>query len=78
MQFALDDGFRDVILEGDKLAVMNAIRSNEDGLVSSGAIVANIVRMSLSCNKVRFSFVKRVDNCVAHSFAKFASYVMIL
>ena len=47
------------MLKDDNLAVMNAIQSNADDLVWGGVLVANIVRVCLSCNKVMFSFVKK-------------------
>lgn len=49
-------------LEGDNLSVMNAIRANEIGLSSGGALVADVFRLGGS-------------NCVAHSLAKFARFV---
>lgn len=67
--FAWETGFRDVILKGDNINVMNAIRSSEVGLSSGGVIV------SMSCKRVSFSFVKRDGNCIAHSLAKFVRTV---
>lgn len=70
--FAWKAGFRDVILEGNNISVMNSICSNEAGLSSCGAIVADINQMSTYCNRVSFFFIKREDNCVAHSLVKYA------
>lgn len=39
LSFAWEAGFRDVILEGDNLSVMNAIRANEFGLLSRGHLL---------------------------------------
>lgn len=60
IKLAQEVDFRDVILEGNNLSMMNYIRSNEEFLTSCGATTAlGIIRMSRSCNRVRFSFVKR-------------------
>lgn len=53
INFALEVGFQYVILEIDNI-FMITIRSNEESLASCGAIMANVVRMSRSCNKVGF------------------------
>lgn len=66
VMFALEVGFRDIILKGDYIIVINAIQSGEIGFASAGAVVANIVKIGLLCNKVSFSFVKRDGNFVAH------------
>lgn len=57
--FAWEVRFREVILKGDNIYVMNAIHLNEAGFFSGGVIVADINQMGLSCNRVSFSFVKR-------------------
>lgn len=59
------------MLEGDNLAVINAIRSNEDSLNSAAAIVADNGRVCYSYNKLVLSFVTRDGNIVAHSLANF-------
>lgn len=56
IKFASKAGFRDVIIEGDNIFVINAICSNEESLASCGATVANIVRMSRSYNRVNIFF----------------------
>lgn len=58
LAFVLGAGVRDIVLGVDDLYVMNAIRSNEDGLSSGGALVVDIGRVGLSCNKLMFSFVR--------------------
>ena len=73
INFAVDAGFRNILLEGDNLGVINAIR--EDGLDSRGAIVVDIIRASLFCNSLQFSFVKRDENSLAYSLAKFARFI---
>ena len=76
INFAVDAGFRNFLLEGDNIGVMNAIRCNEDGLGSGGAIVADIVKACLSCASLSFCFVKREGNCVAHQLAKYARSIL--
>ena len=45
-KFAIEAGFRDFILEGDKLGVMNTIQGSEVGLALSGVVVADIARIT--------------------------------
>ena len=42
IMFAVDADFRDIVLEGDNLGVINAIWQDEEAMSSAGAIVANI------------------------------------
>lgn len=73
--FALEAGFRKIILERDNITVINAIRISEFGFASVSAVVADIIKMGLSCNKVSFYLVTRYSNFVAHHLAKYASSV---
>lgn len=60
LTLALDASFiRGIVLEGSNIFVMNAIRSKEDGLSFGGALVADIGKIGLSCNKLMFSSVRR-------------------
>lgn len=57
-------------------SVMHAIRSNDVGLSSSDTIVADVFQMGFFCIRVGSCFVKREDNCVDHSLAKYAINVV--
>ena len=68
--FTWEAGFRDVIFEGDNIIVMNAIRSNEIGLTSGGAIVVDVFQVGLSCNRVSFSFCKEREQLCGSLFGE--------
>jgi len=57
--FAWEAGFRDVILEGDNINVMNVVRSKEVSLASGGAIIADVFQVGMSCDRVSYYFFKR-------------------
>lgn len=57
--------FRDIIIEGDNLEVINAICSHEYGLTSAGVVVANIGKFCGFCNTLSFFLYKRGEQCNA-------------
>lgn len=73
--FAVEEGFLDIVLEGNNMVVMQSLRSNDDGLASGGTMVVDMIYLRALCNILDFSFVKREGNSVAHSFAKFARMI---
>lgn len=75
ISFTIDAGIREIMLEGVNLAVINAIRSNEDSLNSAATIVADNGRVCCSYNRLVLSFVTRDGNIVAHSLANFDRFI---
>ena len=73
IQFAYDMSFRNIIVEGDSLNVVKALKSHSDGNSYFGLVIDDCSR-SLSCLFFSFlvSHVRRVGNSVAHALAKFA------
>lgn len=63
--FVVDANFRDLIFERDNLNIINANRSNGDGLSLTGVIVADISSVNCSCKRLACSFVKQEGNIVA-------------
>ena len=47
--FAIEAGFRKVVVERDCRAVIHAIRDGEEGVSSGGVIVAHIARVGHMC-----------------------------
>ena len=70
--FAVDAGFRELVVEGDCRAVIYAICAWEEGVSSGGVFVADIARLGRLCHSLDISFVRRKGNSIAHAFAKFA------
>ena len=64
IKFALEVGFREVILEGDSISFMNAIQMNEDGWPEEGALVTDIRALACSCPFIEFPSVKWDSNMV--------------
>ncbi|XP_065619863.1 uncharacterized protein LOC136063423 [Quercus suber] len=63
-------GFRNVILEGDSLCLIKALKSAEDSFSPTGLLVDNVKRFASSFERWMYSHVKRNGNSVAHSLAK--------
>ncbi|KAJ9145958.1 hypothetical protein P3X46_028283 [Hevea brasiliensis] len=75
-QFAINRGFDSVIVEGDSLGVINALKERKDTFIplSIQAVIHDVKKLTRSFNSVSFSFVKRSCNHAAHALAtKFLS-----
>ena len=70
VSLARDLGFRNVILEGDSLGLIKALKSAEDSLSPTGLLVDDVKWVASSFEQLVYSHVKRNDNRVAHSLAK--------
>lgn len=76
LEFAIDVGFLDLVIEGDNANVMRAITSNSMDRSRLGIIVEDI---HCFVNRLRWSSVrcvKRSANAVTHSLASFARNVI--
>ena len=70
-----DIGVRGVILEGDSLAVIKALREGEQPLSPTGLLLENVRMLSQSFETVLYSHSKREGNFVVHSLARYASSI---
>ena len=70
VSLARDLGFRNVILKGDSLGLIKAVKSAKDSLSPSGLLVDDVKRVASSFEQLVYSHVKRNGNRVAHSLAK--------
>ncbi|XP_038719958.1 uncharacterized protein LOC120012588 [Tripterygium wilfordii] len=68
--FALDMGFRDIVLEGDSQLVIRDLQSEESGLTEWCGIIKEIKRVLKGCLSCQFSHVRRTGNGAAHFMAK--------
>ncbi|KAK9986551.1 hypothetical protein SO802_031502 [Lithocarpus litseifolius] len=75
LEFAVDAGFMDVVLEGDSLNVMQAISTGRANRSRLGHIYEDIQCLAAGFRSYSVSFVKRSANGVAHALARFAKYV---
>nr|POF12608.1 hypothetical protein CFP56_25070 [Quercus suber] len=67
---ARDLGFQNVILEGDSLCLIKALKSAEDSLSPIGLLVDDVKWVGRSFEQLVYSHVKRNGNSAAHSLAK--------
>ena len=69
LQFAIDIGFFDLIIEGDSVQVMNAIRSRKADLSRLGHIFEDIRVLISRQNWAEVEWVNRKANSFAHNFS---------
>ena len=73
--FTNDIGVRGVILEGDSLAVIKALREGEQPLSPTGPLLEHVRMYSQRFEIVLYSHSKREGNSVAHSLARYANSI---
>lgn len=69
--FANDIGVRRAILEGDPLAIMEAVSEYEQPLTPTGLLLEDVRMFSQSFEKVICSRTKREGNSVTYSLARY-------
>ena len=72
LSFATDLGFRCVILEGDSMEVIQALRENTQPLTPTGLQIEDVREFSQNFDELLYSHTKRDGNAIAHSLAKYA------
>ena len=72
LMFAHELGFQRVILEGDALGLIQALKSQEQNLSPLGSLVEDVKLYSNHFQRVLYSHVKRNRNSEAHNQAKHA------
>lgn len=70
--FATDMMIQDLILEGDSLVLMNALKEISPSLSSIATVVYGSLLSSHDFRQVEFSHVRRQGNRLAHILAKHA------
>ena len=75
LALAEDLGMTRVILEGDSLVVIKALREEEQFLSPIGLLLEDVRMLSLSFQKLLYSHTKREDNSVAHSLARYTDSI---
>ena len=68
-------GVTQIILEGDSLAVIKALREGEQLLSPIGLLLVDVRMLSQSFQKLFYSHSKREGNSVAYSVARYASSI---
>ena len=75
VEFAMDVGFTDLVIEGDNAAVMKAITSPQLDRSRLGHIYDDTCTLTIGFRSCTIGCVKRSANSVAHSLARFASHL---
>ncbi|XP_075640555.1 uncharacterized protein LOC142612337 [Castanea sativa] len=73
MEFAIDAGFLELIVERDNAMVMSAISSTSPNWSCLGLIYDDIGCLAAGLRYVAFSCIRRSANSVAHSLARYAN-----
>ena len=78
LMFAHELGFQSVILEGDALGLIQALKSQEQNVCPLGLLVEDVKVYSNHFRRVLYSHIKRNGNSIAHSLAKHAISILDL
>ncbi|XP_021769837.1 uncharacterized protein LOC110734082 [Chenopodium quinoa] len=69
LQMPVDLGYKDVVMESDCLGLINAVSSRERGSSTFHLILDDVYHVSSLFESIRWSFVRREGNRVAHELA---------
>ena len=75
LEFAVDAGFEELVVEGDNATVMKSISSLRALRSRLGNVYADIHCLAVGSRCLSFGSVKRTANTVAHSLARFARLI---
>ena len=73
LEFAIDAGFSELMVEGDNSVVMSTIFANKPNWSRLGVIYVDIGFSAAGLSYVYFSCIRRNANLVAHSLARYAN-----
>ena len=76
VEFAIDAGFSELVMEGDNVAVMTSLSHYGSNMSRLGHIVHDIQWLATGLRWAYFSHVKRSANSVAHLLARHAKNVV--
>ena len=69
LSFATDLGFRHVVLEGDLMEVIQALRENAQSL--TGLLLEDVRMLSQNFEQLLYSHTKREGHYVAHNLVRY-------
>ncbi|KAL8522216.1 hypothetical protein ACS0TY_012382 [Phlomoides rotata] len=72
MVLALEQNTRRVWIEVDSQLLADAVNKPRENISSFGCVVKDILDLKFHFDFVKFSWIKRVGNAVAHSLASLA------
>ena len=75
LEFGLETGTVEAILEGDSELIMNSLKAGGDIIASVQLLVQDAIIFSNSYTKLLYSHCRRDDNKLAHSLARYSTNV---
>ncbi|KAL8540810.1 hypothetical protein ACS0TY_002142 [Phlomoides rotata] len=72
LEFAIENGVRDVVVETDSQMVIRALLAPKPDLSHFERVIRSILEVATLFDRVTYSWVRRTGNCVAHRLALFA------
>ena len=75
LEFAIDAGFIEIILEGDSAVVMQMVSQDQPNLSRLGLIYENIWCLVAGFRSISINCVRRTANGVAHALTRFARLI---
>ena len=76
LEFALEIGITDAVMERDSLLVTQALVAHTNSLAPLGYLITDAKFLSNNFNKLHYSHVKREGNKIAHSLARHAKHIV--
>ena len=76
MEFSIDAGFSELLIEGDNVVVISSLSHGGPNLSRLGHVVQDIQWLATGLRWAQFSHVKRSANSVAHVLARHAKNVV--
>ena len=71
LSLATDIGFRRVILEGDSMEVIQALRENSQALTPTSLLIEDVRSFAHNFDELLYSRTKKDGNVVTHSLVKY-------
>ncbi|XP_050240907.1 uncharacterized protein LOC126689771 [Quercus robur] len=75
LEFAVETGFQEVVVEGDNTTVIRGLTATKPDNSMLGNIYEDARCLALKFRKLSANYVRRSANGVAHSLARFAKFV---
>ena len=75
MEFVVEAGFMELVLEGYNSTIMKSINSPQPNMSHLGHVYEDIKCIAASLHRLEVSFVKRSADAVVHALAKHARQI---
>ena len=76
LEFAINIGFSELVIEGDSAQVLHSLMSSDTNLSRLGHIFADIQCLIASLHWAKVKLMIRDANCVAHSLVRYAKTIV--